>query len=401
MAVGSFSIDFKPVPGVRLGSVSCGIKPGGESDLVLFEFAQASTSAGIFTRNHFAAAPVIVARQHLAASASRYFLINSGNANAATGEPGIADALSSCQAVCRHTGASLSEVLPFSTGVIGERLPVEHIIAALPTVLPLLDEANWLDAAKGIMTTDTKPKIGSRQFLLGADQVTITGIAKGAGMIQPNMATLLVYLATDAVAGRADLQTALEQSADKSFNRITIDSDTSTNDACMLVATGVSGRSIAPEPQLATFTTELTSLMIELAQGIVRDAEGATKFVEVAVRKGRNEADCLAVARSIANSPLLKTACYGNDANWGRIIMAIGKAEADLDCSKIDIYLDTVRLVKDGARDPEYTETLGASIMAQDEIRIRVDLNQGEAKETLWTSDLSHAYVSINAAYRT
>ncbi len=404
MAVGNFSIDFKPVPGVRLGTLACGIKPGAQPDLVLFEFAANSQMAGIFTQNHFAGAPVILARKHLAQQQidgeRSYFLVNSGNANAATGEAGIADARRTCQALSQHTGVAPAQVLPFSTGVIGERLPVEKIIEALPAVLPVLDEAHWLEAARGIMTTDTQPKIGSRQFQLDDIPITITGIAKGAGMLQPDMATLLVYLATDAVLPQAPLQAALQAAADKSFNRITIDGDTSTNDACMLVATGVSGLVIDTEPQLAAFTAELTSLMIALAQGIIRDAEGATKFIEVQVQHGKEAADCLAVARSIANSPLLKTACYGSDANWGRIVMAIGKTAVDLDASKIDLYLDQVRLVKGGTRDPDYFEEAGAGVMAQDKIGIRVDLNQGEAQETLWTSDLSHDYVTINADYR-
>ena len=414
MAVGHFSIDFKPVPGVRLGTLACGIKPGAKPDLVLFEFVANSQVAGIFTQNHFAGAPVILARQHLAQQhlaqqqadgEKAYFLVNSGNANAATGVPGIADALRTCQALSQHTGVAPTQVLPFSTGVIGERLPVEKIIAALPAVLSVLDEAHWLDAARGIMTTDTQPKLGSRQCPLDGTSVngtpvTITGIAKGAGMMQPDMATLLVYLATDAVLEQAPLQAALQAAADQSFNRITIDGDTSTNDACMLVATGVSGLVIDTEPQLTAFTAALTSLMITLAQGIIRDAEGATKFIEVQVQHGKDAADCLAVARSIANSPLLKTACYGSDANWGRIVMAIGKAGADLDVSKIDLYLDQVRLVKGGTRDPDYFEEAGAAVMAQDEICIRVDLNQGAAQETLWTCDLSHDYVTINADYR-
>ena len=427
MAVGDYSTAFHPVPGVRLASVPCGIKGGGNPDLVLFEFAPGSVSAGIFTRSHFAAAPVLLAKRHLAASPSRYFLINSGNANAATGEPGISDATLCCEALSQQTGVRPEEVLPFSTGVIGERLQTGKITDALPRLLPQLDANNWLEAARGIMTTDTRPKIASRQFTVPSIAVpsvavpsdksdprtiTITGIGKGAGMIQPNMATLLVYLATDAAVSGDLLQTMLQAAADQSFNRITVDSDTSTNDACMLIATGASGLSIdegvgadqSSNLQSASlreaFTGALTEVMIELAQGIVRDAEGATKFIEVSVQGGRQEADCLAVAYAIANSPLIKTAVYAGDANWGRIVMAIGKADVELDSSRVDVYLDDVCLLRAGARDPDYREELGAAVMQQDEIRITVNLNQGEAVATLWTSDLSHDYVSINSDYR-
>lgn len=400
MAVGEASTDFKVVPGVRLASVSCGIKANGSLDLVLFEFAEGSVTAGIFTQSHFAAAPVAVARHHLAARSSRYFLVNSGNANAATGDEGIADAETCCKAVSQQTGVLPEEVIPFSTGVIGERLPVRHITDALLDLTAVLDENNWLDAAHGIMTTDTRPKIASRQFDINGVKVTITGIAKGAGMIQPDMATLLVYLATDIVAERPRLNRLLKSAADKSFNRITIDSDTSTNDSCMLTATGVSKVTLDDENE-AMFAAELTSVMRELAQGIVRDGEGATKFVEVKVVGGRNEKDCLEVAYAVANSPLLKTALYASDANWGRIVMAIGKAAAEVDQNKVDVYLDEVCLLKSGGRDQDYVEEAGARVMAQDEITITIDLNLGEASETVWTSDLSHEYVSINADYRT
>ena len=398
MAVGEASTDFHPVPGVRLASVPCGLKKGSQPDLVLFEFAPGSVTAGIFTRSKFAAAPVQVGRRHLRQKDSRYFLVNSGNANAATGEQGASDAEACCRALSQYTGALPEEIIPFSTGVIGERLQISRIIDALPSLTASLNETNWLAAATGIMTTDTRPKISTRQFEMDGATVTITGIAKGAGMIQPNMATLLAYIATDALCSRAYLKESLLAAAEKSFNRITVDGDTSTNDACMLTATGASGVEVEDKP---AFTDALTSLMQELAQGIIRDAEGASRFVAVTVRGGKSSQDCLAIAYSIANSPLVKTALFAGDANWGRIIMAIGKADAEMDINRMDVFLDDVRLVHAGGRDETYTEEAGARVMAQEEITITVDLNLADVTETVWTSDLSHDYVSINADYRT
>lgn len=401
MAVGESTTDFLPVPGVRVGSVPCGIKGEDQLDLVLFEFVPGSVTAGIFTQSHFAAAPVLVSREHLTSRASRYFLINSGNANAATGEQGKSDAATCCKAVSQLTGARPEEVLPFSTGVIGEKLQVEHITDALPALTDQLDENNWLLAARGIMTTDTRPKIASRSCEIDGGTVTITGIAKGAGMIQPNMATMLAYVATDAVVSQAMLQSMLQAAADSSFNRITVDGDTSTNDSCMLTATGVSGVDCNDGEAAGTFREMLGELMRELAHGIVRDAEGATKFVEVHVKGGRSKSDCLAVAYSIANSPLIKTALFASDANWGRIVMAIGKAPADIDHARIDVYIDEVQLMQNGGKHSDYTEEQGAAVMKQEELKIMVDLKLGDAAESVWTSDLSHDYVSINADYRT
>lgn len=401
MAVGEASTDFSPVPGVRLASIPCGIKAQDTLDLVLFEFAVGSVTAGVFTQSQFAAAPVLLAREHLANRQSRHFLINSGNANAATGEEGLQDASACCQALSQRTGSLPEEVLPFSTGVIGERLQVANITEGLPDLVSGLDEANWLEAAHGIMTTDTRPKIASRQFKLGDAIMTITGIAKGAGMIQPNMATMLAYVATDALCDQQQLQDYLQRASDQSFNRITVDSDTSTNDSCMLTATGVSGVDVSGGDDGEMFYMQLVSLMQELAHGIVRDAEGATKFVEVAVEGGESEADCLQIAYAIANSPLMKTALFASDANWGRIVMAIGKAGVILDVNKIDVFLDDACLMKAGGKNPEYTEEAGAAVMKQEEITITVKLNAGEAQERVWTSDLSHEYVSINADYRT
>lgn len=401
MAVGTASTDFLVVPGVRLASVPCGIKGQDQLDLVLFEFAQGSSTAGVFTQSHFAAAPVQIGREHLARRSSRYFLINSGNANAATGEQGVSDALTCCQAVSQRTGSLPDEVVPFSTGVIGEKLQVEHITNALPELTESLGEDNWLLAAQGIMTTDTRPKITSRQIEINGQRVTITGIAKGAGMIQPNMATMLAYVATDASVTQQNLQQLLEESVNQSFNRITVDSDTSTNDSCMLAATGLSGVDCDEGDSRAEFAKALNDLMRELAHGIVRDGEGATKFVAVHVKGGKGETDCLEVAYAVANSPLMKTALFASDANWGRIVMAIGKANVPLDASKIDVFLGDVCLMRAGGRAPDYMEEAGAAVMAEEEITITIDLHLGDASETVWTSDLSHDYVTINAEYRT
>ena len=400
MAVGEVSIDFLIVPGVRLATIPCGIKADNTPDLVLFEFAQGSVTAGIFTQSHFAAAPVIIGKRHLESRDSRFFLINSGNANAATGEQGIADAEGCCKALSQATGTKPEEIIPFSTGVIGERLQVEQITNALQPLHDGLSEGGWLDAAHGIMTTDTCPKIASRRFKLDGSMITITGIAKGSGMIQPNMATMLSYMATDAKCSRDFLQQVLQSGADQSFNRITVDSDTSTNDSCMLTATGASNVEVSNDINAAEFSGQLNSLMQELAHDIVRDGEGATKFVTVIARGGRSEADCLGVAYSIANSPLVKTALFASDANWGRIVMAIGKAEAELDASKIDIYLGDVQVMKNGGKADSYSEQAGAVVMAGEEITITVDLNLGVEIATVWTSDLSHDYISINADYR-
>ncbi len=402
MAIGKMNAEFKPVPGVRLASVACGIKGDDASDLVMFEFIDGSTTAGVFTQSLFAAAPVEVGKRHMSAAATSYFLINSGNANAGVGDEGIGDALTCCQALSQQTGARPESVLPFSTGVIGERLPVAKITDALNQLLSRLSSHNWLEAARGIMTTDTRPKIASRQIEVTGTIVTLTGIAKGAGMIQPNMATMLCYLATDIKSEQTTLQDLLRDAMDKSFNRITVDSDTSTNDSCMLTATGVSGVDIdASESARESFRLVLEDICRELAHGLVKDAEGATKFISVNVRGGKSQQECLAVAYSVANSPLMKTALYASDANWGRIVMAIGKADVKLDINKLDVYLGDVQLMKGGQKHHEYSEEQGARIFAEEEITITIDINAGDFEETVWTSDLSHEYVRINAEYRT
>lgn len=402
MATGRVSTDFKVVPGVRLAAVAAGIRADGREDLVLMEFTEGSTTAGVFTQSLFAAAPVEVGKRHLKLASPRYFLINSGNANAAVGEAGIADALKCCQALASATGLQPEQVIPFSTGVIGERLPVEKIVAALDALTAGLSEHNWLAAARGIMTTDTRPKIASHQAVIAGKPVTLTGIAKGAGMIQPDMATMLSYLATDVKCTADTLRTLLRDAVEYSFNRVTIDSDTSTNDSCMLTATGVSGVDLESDAAAReAFAAMLRECCAELARGIVRDGEGATKFVTVTVKNGRRTEDCLKIAYAIANSPLMKTAIYASDANWGRIVMAIGKAGVDADTDKLDVWLGDVCLMKGGQKAPDYTEQAGTTAMAEEDITITVDLNAGDATETVWTSDLSHEYVRINAEYRT
>ena len=401
MAVGNYSEDFNVVPGVRIGGVSCGIKGKDQLDLVIFEFMAGSVTCGIFTKSHFAAAPVLIGREHLDQTNTRYFLINSGNANAATGDEGKVDAINCCKVLSQRAGVLPEEIIPFSTGVIGEKLQVAKITDALPKLMSMLDETNWLLAARAIMTTDTRPKIATRIVDIEGKTLTITGIAKGSGMIHPNMATLLVYIATDALISKSVLEGLLKVGADQSFNRITIDGDTSTNDSCMLTATGASGVVCNAGAARSCFQEMLFSLMQELAHGIVRDGEGVTKFISVKVFGGAIRDDCLAVAYSIANSPLIKTAVYAGDANWGRIIMAIGKADALIDPSKIDVYLGEVCLMQSGGRDENYREELGAAVMEHESISISVNLNMGTEAETVWTSDLSHDYVTINAEYRT
>ena len=408
MAVGEASFDFYPVPGVRLAAVAAGIRKSFEGsheskahDLVLLEFAENSTTVGVFTKNLFAAAPVQIGKAHLKQRDARYFLINSGNANAATGEEGNQDALRCCEAMAEVSGVSYAEILPFSTGVIGERLPTEKIIRSLSELFGGLDPSKWLLAAKGIMTTDTRPKIASRRFNVCGTTVTITGIAKGAGMVQPNMATMLAYITSDVICTKDLLQDILVRAVNCSFNRITVDSDTSTNDSCMLTATGKTSVDLGDPVAQELFLLELNSLMQELAQGIIRDAEGATKFVTINVEGAPNRQVCLDVAYAIANSPLMKTAIFAGDANWGRIVMAIGKADIDIDVSRVDVYLGDVSLMRGGAKASNYREVDGADVMAEEEIVIRVNLNSGDFSDTVWTSDLSHEYVKINAEYRT
>ncbi|WP_304641684.1 bifunctional glutamate N-acetyltransferase/amino-acid acetyltransferase ArgJ [Pseudomonas sp.] len=405
MAVGLGPLPtLHPVPGFRLGIASAGIKRAGRKDIVVMEAAEGSTIAGVFTRNAFCAAPVTLAKQHLPSS-PRYLLVNTGNANAGTGKPGMQAAIRTCEALAGLAGVATEQVLPFSTGVIGELLPADKVIGALPAALENLGEDHWAQAAEGIMTTDTLPKGASRQITLGGKTVTITGISKGAGMIKPDMATMLGYIATDASVSAQVLQGLLRESSDLSFNRITIDGDTSTNDCCMLIATGLAGNPQITEARGTDYEAlaeAVKAVMLELAQAIVRDGEGATKFVTVQVNGGGNRNECLDVGYAVAHSPLIKTALFASDPNWGRILAAVGRAGVpDLDVEKIDVYLDEVCITRNGGRAEEYREEQGARIMAQAEITIRIELGRGDCSETLWTTDLSHEYVRINAEYRT
>ena len=403
MAVGltEFS-ELIPVPGVRLGTAQAGVRYKGRNDVVLMEFCPGSSCAGVFTRNAFCAAPVVIAKRHMHSMAPRMFLINSGNANAGTGRQGEADALACCASLAEVAACSPEEVLPFSTGVIGEPLPVERISAVLPALFDGLSATSWAQAARAIMTTDTLAKGVSRQVGIEGTTVTITGIAKGSGMIRPDMATMLAYIATDAGMGQEELQQCLQAAMNESFNRITVDGDTSTNDACMLVATGKSGLRIKPGSRGYTeFYTALREVCVYLAQAVVRDGEGATKFITIDVEEGMEEQECLDVAYTIAHSPLVKTAFYASDPNWGRILAAIGRAGlSDLDLDKVRVYLNDVCIVEQGARAVSYTEQAGQAVMHEAEITIRVLLGRGTARSRVWTTDLSHEYVRINAEYR-
>jgi len=370
----------------------------------VFELAPGSQVAGIFTRNQFCAAPVVLSRRHLAQAAPRYLLINTGNANAGTGEQGLRDALACCQALADKAGVTAEEVLPFSTGVIGEPLPVAKIVAALDDALAEVSESRWPEAAEGIMTTDTRPKGASRQVRLGEHTVSISGISKGAGMIRPNMATMLGFIATDARIEPGLLQSLASELGEASFNRITVDGDTSTNDACMLVATGQYGgpEVAADSPELPVLREALKAVYLELAHAIVRDGEGATKFVTIDVRNAASQAEALDVAYAVAHSPLVKTALFASDPNWGRILAAVGRAGvSDLDLQALEIYLGDVCLVRNGGRAEDYSEARGQAVMNQEEVTITIDLRRGEVRETVWTCDFSHDYVTINAEYRT
>ncbi|MEW5992878.1 MAG: bifunctional glutamate N-acetyltransferase/amino-acid acetyltransferase ArgJ [Candidatus Zixiibacteriota bacterium] len=403
MAVGFEGLaQLLPVPGFRVGIASAGIKKAGRRDVVVMELAAGATCAGMFTRNAFCAAPVAVAKDHLAKAVPRYFLINTGNANAGTGKQGLADARQSCVSLGQLAGCNESAVLPFSTGVIGEPLPLAKITAVLPQALAGLSEDNWADAAHGIMTTDTVPKGCSRRITLSGGEVVITGIAKGSGMIRPDMATMLAYIAMDAKVEQALLQQMLDAAVGRSFNRITVDGDTSTNDACMLTATGCSGIAVlAGSPDFARLSAAVSEVCEFLAQAIVRDGEGATKLITIDVVNGRDEMECEQVAFTIAHSPLVKTAFFASDPNWGRILAAVGRAGvSQLDLDAITIHLGDVCIVRDGGRAADYTEERGAAVMAEAEINIRVDLVRGTAQARVWTCDFSYDYVRINAEYR-
>jgi glutamate N-acetyltransferase/amino-acid N-acetyltransferase len=371
------------------------------------ELAPGTRVAATFTRNAFCAAPVVLARRHLQAERHgvRYLLVNTGNANAGTGDRGIADAEACCREVSGLANCAVQAVLPFSTGVIGEALPVDRVVAGVPAAFATLSESGWEEAAEGIMTTDTRPKGASRSIQFEGAELVVSGIAKGAGMIRPDMATMLAFIATDAAVSETLLEHILAAAVDSSFNAITVDGDTSTNDACVLAATGRAGLpeiTSGDHPLFALLAGAVEEVCIELAQAIVRDAEGATKFVTLRVLNGVDSQECRRVAYAVAESPLVKTALFASDPNWGRILAAVGRAGIDgLDVSGVVIDLNGVRIVSRGARDPAYTESAGQAAMARDEIRIDIDLGRGGASSTVWTSDLSHDYVRINAEYRT
>jgi len=394
-----------PVAGVTLGVAEAGVRKAHRKDLVVVSLAEGSAVAGVFTKNRFCAAPVQVCREHLAGGAAiRAIVINTGNANAGTGADGLARARRTCVALAAQMGVGPEQVLPFSTGVIMEILPVERIEAGLPAALANLAPNHWGRAAEGIMTTDTLPKAASRQVQIGGKTVTVTGISKGAGMIRPNMATMLGFIATDAVVDAALLPALVREAADQSFNRITIDGDTSTNDSFVLIATGQAGH--APIRSLdnadgRVLRDAVVAVATELAQAIVRDGEGATKFITVQIDGGRTEDECKLAAYAIAHSPLVKTAFFASDPNLGRILAAVGYAGIDdLDQGLIDLHLDDVLVVQQGGRHPAYREEDGQRVMKQAEITVRVNLHRGQASATVWTCDLSHDYVSINADYR-
>ncbi|MGQ9723803.1 MAG: bifunctional glutamate N-acetyltransferase/amino-acid acetyltransferase ArgJ [Tepidimonas sp.] len=394
-----------PVPGVALGVAEAGVRKPNRLDLTVLLLEPGAAVGGVFTRNRYCAAPVQVCREHLAAGVGiRALVINTGCANAGTGEQGLADARAVCDALAQHLGLAPQQILPFSTGVIMEPLPVERIVAGLPAALADAAPDHWLRAAEGIMTTDTVPKAASARTAIDGVWVTVTGMAKGAGMIRPNMATMLGFVATDARVAPALLPELARRVADASFNRITVDGDTSTNDSFIVIATGRAAHApieALDSPAGQALLAGLTAVARTLAHAIVRDGEGATKFITVRVEGGRDAGECLKVAYAIAHSPLVKTAFFASDPNLGRILAAVGYAGIDdLDQGRIELYLDDVHVVTRGGRHPAYREEDGARVMKRSEITVRVDLGRGTAAETVWTCDLSHDYVRINADYR-
>lgn len=394
------------VAGVDLGHAYAGIRKAKLDDLMLIRLAPGSRVAGVFTQNAFAAAPVQVCRQHLAATETfRALVVNAGNANCGNGEAGLIAAQRTCDAVARALGCRAAEVLPFSTGVILEDLPVERIEAALPACVSTLAPAHWAEAANAIMTTDTVPKAASHSLKLGGVRVTVTGMAKGVGMLQPNMATMLAFIGTDARVSRPMLQQMVREVADESFNRVTVDGDTSTNDSFVLIATGAATASeivAAQDSGYVALKQAVTQVAVTLAQAIARDGEGATKFITIRVHGAKSTDEAVRVAKSVAHSPLVKTAFFASDPNLGRLIMAIGNAGiAGLEPSRIDLYLGDVKVIDRGGRSAGYREEDGARVMKPAEIAVRIDLGRGAASTTVWTCDFSYDYVKINAEYRT
>lgn len=411
MAVNSplpVAADLKPVPGISLGYAEAGIRKANRKDVLVMTLAPSATVAGVFTTNRFCAAPVQVCKAHLeglnmASAPIRALVVNTGNANAGTGDAGLAAANATCAALASLLHCDAAQILPFSTGVILEPLPVDRLVAGLPQAIANLKEDNWYAAAEAIMTTDTQPKAASSSVVINDIKITLTGISKGAGMIKPNMATMLGYLAFDAKVAQPVLEHLVLQAANQSFNCITIDGDTSTNDSFMLIATGTAALEIndIDSPEYAALAQAVMQLSQRLAHMIIRDGEGATKFITIEVEEGRDREECRKIAYSIAHSPLVKTAFFASDPNLGRILAAIGYAGvSDLDVNLLNLYLDDVWVAKQGGRNPDYREEDGQRVMQQSEITIRVKLARGTAAATVWTCDLSHEYVSINADYR-
>jgi len=386
-----------PVGGLRLGVAMAGIKKAGRRDLLVMQLPPGATVAGVFTRNRFCAAPVLICRKNLR-NGVRALVVNTGNANAGTGDDGMKRAQKVCSELGRLAGCKPGEVLPFSTGVIMEPLPVDRIVAGLPQALEA--KSDWLAAAEAIMTTDTVPKAFSKKLKLSSGEATVTGIAKGAGMIRPDMATMLGFVATDAAVSKKNLQQMLGRVAERSFNCITVDGDTSTNDSFILAATGA-GPAVSLKKDLEKLEEAVTAVSQQLAQAIIRDGEGATKFVTVRVERGRNAAECRRVAYAIAHSPLVKTAFFASDPNLGRILAAIGYAGVPLDTAKVDLHIDEVLVAKSGGRNPGYREEQAVAAMKKPEFTVRAVLNRGKADATVWTCDFSFDYVKINAEYRT
>lgn len=398
--------DILSIEGIKLGIACAGIKTVGRPDLVLIQLAKGTATSAIYTQNAFCAAPVTLAKQHQNEASPRYLLINSGNANAGTGEAGMQAAQDCCSAVAESASDTANNtVLPFSTGVIGQQLPVEKIKKALPDAYQNLNADNWFAAAQAIMTTDTVAKAVSKQVEIDGKTITVTGMAKGSGMIRPDMATMLSYIATDAAVEQSVLDTMLINAVEQSFNRITVDGDTSTNDACVLMASGQAANNLINDidsVDAQTLYQVIAQICQQLAQAIVRDGEGATKFIEIQVGQGVDAKECRQVAYIIAHSPLVKTAFFASDPNWGRILAAVGRSKIDnIDLSKVTIFLGDVCIIDGGQPANDYTEEKGQQVMDKDEITIKVELGRGNAKDTVWTCDFSYDYVKINAEYRT
>lgn len=397
--------DLLSIDGIKLGIASAGIKTVGRADLVLIQLVEGTTTSAVYTQNVFCAAPVTLAKQHQNEASPHYLLINSGNANAGTGEAGMQAAQACCLAVAELANDTKNTVLPFSTGVIGQQLPVDKIKKALPDAYQNLNADNWFDAAQAIMTTDTVAKAVSKQVEIDGKTITVTGMAKGSGMIRPDMATMLSYIATDAAVEQSVLDMMLFNAVEQSYNRISIDGDTSTNDACVLMASGQAANDLINDIDSAdaqTLYQVIAQICQQLAQAIVRDGEGATKFIEIQVGQGVDTKECRQVAYTIAHSPLVKTAFFASDPNWGRILAAVGRSKIDnFDLSKVTIFLGDVCIIDGGQPASDYTEEKGQQVMDKDEITIKVELGRGSANDTVWTCDFSYDYVKINAEYRT